>query len=55
LSAHTSVSNQVGVSGTPSLLVAGEFITGFPKAKLEAFLNSSADPEKVAAVKGAKP
>jgi thiol:disulfide interchange protein DsbC len=55
LSAHTSVSNQVGVSGTPSLLVAGEFITGFPKAKLEAFLNSSAGPEKVAAVKGAKP
>jgi thiol:disulfide interchange protein DsbC len=53
LSAHTSVSDQVGVSGTPSLLIAGEFITGFPQAKLEAFLQSAAPPEqRTAAARG---
>lgn len=44
LSAHTSVSDQVGVSGTPSLLIAGRFVTGFPKAELEAFLQSAVGP-----------
>lgn len=46
LSAHTAISDQVGVTGTPSLLIAGEFLTGFPKAKLEAFLQSAADPQR---------
>lgn len=49
LSAHTSVSDQVGVTGTPSLLVAGEFHTGFPQAKLEAFLQSAADLQRSSA------
>ena len=43
LDSHISLSGRMGVTGTPSLLLGGEFHTGFPESEILAFLQSNTE------------